>query len=219
LIRDLRLTVLARRALQNDRELSRLNLGVRVTDGVATVWGPVPSDAVARQAVAKVRSVNGIYDVRSELQYRRPAQRPLLADIGIPPRVPTRIEVAKPDTDTGAIRSRPRDQTVMVGDRKGVRPTDLPPLKALPMPSEPSTTARPAPATPAEKADRTPPVPLSVAVQRVKMSSSRFRSIPVELRGDVVVIGRSGADDEDVTALAQALRRVRGVSEVVVASD
>ena len=48
LIGDLRLTVLARRALQGDPALGRLNLGVRVRDGVATVWGPVPSDAVIR---------------------------------------------------------------------------------------------------------------------------------------------------------------------------
>ena len=59
----------------------------------------------------------------------------------------------------------------------------------------------------------------SCLVERVRSSNSRFQSIPVEVRGTMVIVGRSGADGEDVTALAQALRRVRGVTEVVVASD
>jgi hypothetical protein len=199
LIGDLRLTVLARRALQNDPALARLNLGVRVRDGVATVWGPVPSDTVARRTVAKLETINGIEQVRSELQVRRPADRPLLADIGIPPRLPTRM-AAKPDTASGAIRPRPREASVVAGEKK--------------------PSPRPATPPPAPAAGRAPAVvPLSVAVERVRQSEPRFQAISVELRGDVVVIGRVGADAEDVTALAQALRRVKGVSEVMVASD
>ena len=39
---DLILTVLARKALLDDRDLATLNLGVRVQQRVATLWGPVP---------------------------------------------------------------------------------------------------------------------------------------------------------------------------------
>ncbi len=199
LIGDLRLTVLARRALQGDPALARLNLGVRVRDGVATVWGPVPSGAVARRIAATLKSIDGIDEVRSELQVRRPAERPLLADIGIPPRMPTRT-AAKPDTASGTIRPRPREAAVVATERK-----------PQPRPATPAAIRGAAPPTPA--------VPLSIAVARVRRSEPRFGAILVELRGDVVVINRSGADPEDVTALAQALRRVRGVSEVMVASD
>src|SRR5947209_4184529 len=96
LIRDLRLTVVARREFQHDRVLGPLNLGVQVRNGVATVWGPVPSVEVARQAVARLEAINGIFEVRSELQLRRPAEKPLLPELGIPTRVPARIQVAKP---------------------------------------------------------------------------------------------------------------------------
>src|SRR5262245_29607657 len=43
LINDAALTVRARRQVNADKDLHRLNLGVRVTRGVAVVWGPMPS--------------------------------------------------------------------------------------------------------------------------------------------------------------------------------
>ncbi len=199
LIRDLRLTVLARRAFQNDRELAPLNLGVRVRDGVATVWGPVPSADTARLVIARLEAITGIDEVRSELQVRRP-DRPPVPELGIPIRVPTRVEAAKPVERT--VECRPGEE----------RPGKLPPMKALPLPTQPAPKRDRVTSRPAEP-------PLQVAVDRVRQSSSRFRSIPVELRGNVVVITRSGSDDEDVVALAQALRRVRGVAEVILSSD
>jgi hypothetical protein len=201
LIQDLRLTVLARRAFQDDRVLRPLNLGVKVRNGVATVWGPVPSKEVARQVVARLEAINGIEEVRSELQVRRPPQKPLLPELGIPRGTPKRIEVAKPADQ------RPAAMPTAGQDR---RPGPLPELNAQPLPG-------PQPAKKAVVTSRPAP-PLSVAIERVRQSEGRFRGIPVELRGDVVVITRTGAD-EDVMALAQALRRVRGVAEVIVASD
>jgi hypothetical protein len=213
LIRDMRLTVLARRAFQNDRVLGPLNLGVKVRDGVATVWGPVPSPAAARQAVARLEAINGIYEVKSEMHVRRPTEKPLLAELGIPARAPTRIDVAKPDDRTGSIRPPPREPIVAAGDaQRPGKPGNLPELRSVPMLPQPpprrdTTTSRPA------------PVPLSVAVQRVRSSELRYRAIPVEVHGNVVIVRRTGAADEDVTALAQALRRVRGVAEVIVTSE
>src|SRR3954470_14031744 len=40
-LRDVGLTVRARQALRRDKELAPLNLGVKVREGVATLWGPV----------------------------------------------------------------------------------------------------------------------------------------------------------------------------------
>src|SRR5207245_2442047 len=63
---DLYQTVLARRALQNDALLAPLNLGVRVRQRVATLWGPVASAEAARRAVALLRELPELAAVRSE---------------------------------------------------------------------------------------------------------------------------------------------------------
>jgi hypothetical protein len=220
----MRLTVLARRAFQHDRVLGPLNLSVKVRDGVATVWGPVPSAEVGRQAVARLEAINGIYEVRSDLHLRKPADKPLLAELGIPTRVPDRIEVAKPLTNEPEKPAEPGPKTrasaartaaTVVGNdsRRDRRPGKLPELKTMPVPgdqSQPKVTV---------VAARPSPVSLDVAVERLRSSESRFRSIQVEVRGSMVVVSRSGAFDEDVMALAQALRRVRGVTEVLVTSE
>ncbi|MBY0231904.1 MAG: BON domain-containing protein, partial [Gemmataceae bacterium] len=71
MLRDLRLTIQARRALQSDRVLSNLNLGVEVRGGVAVAWGPVPDDAAAQRAVSRLESLPGIVDVRTEFHSAR----------------------------------------------------------------------------------------------------------------------------------------------------
>jgi hypothetical protein len=203
----MRLTVMARRAFQHDRVLAPLNLGVKVRDGVATVWGPVPDAEVARQAVARLEAIHGIDEVHSEL-HLRPREKPLLAELGIPRGAPTRIQVAKPVERPTEVGPRVREVAA-----SGGRPGTLPELTAVPMPAAEQAPKR------AVVTARPVAIPLHVAVERVRSSNSRFQSIPVEVRGTMVIVGRSGADGEDVTALAQALRRVRGVTEVVVASD
>src|SRR4051794_23423697 len=63
-LHDVRLTSHARRALLEDCQLAPLNLGVKVKDGVATLWGPVPSEKVAEEALERVKGVEGIAGVR-----------------------------------------------------------------------------------------------------------------------------------------------------------
>ena len=46
-----------------------------------------------------------------------------------------------------------------------------------------------------------------------------LQAIGVLVQGDVVFVRRAGAADVDVLALAQALRRVRGVNEVILTND
>jgi hypothetical protein len=200
LIRDMRLTVLARRAFQADRELARLNLGVKVRDGVATVWGSVPSTEAARLVVARLESIDGIDQVRSEVVVRV-HDRPLVPEVGIPTRVPARIQVAKP-----VVPAPPSDLAA--------RPGDLPELKSLPLPGPP-----PKPKRDMVVASRPTQPALRVLVERVRQSDRRFSGIPVEVQGNVVVVTRSGSNEEDAAALAQALRRVRGVAEVVLSGD
>src|SRR5262245_37237540 len=77
-IRDLAATVRARRLLEEDRVLRPLNLGVSVDNGVVSVWGPVPSQEVARLAVAKLETIRNVTEVRSNfyLSDNQPPARP-----------------------------------------------------------------------------------------------------------------------------------------------
>jgi BON domain len=65
--RDLELTIKIRRLLSEDPDLSQLNIGVSVKDGVLRLWGPVPSVQKAQKALAKVGTVKLVFDVKSDL--------------------------------------------------------------------------------------------------------------------------------------------------------
>jgi hypothetical protein len=65
--RDVMLTIVARRALMLDAELGRLNIGVRVRNRVATLWGPVPSAELALKAEQRLHGLLDLLTVRSEL--------------------------------------------------------------------------------------------------------------------------------------------------------
>ena len=65
--RDLVLTIEARRRLLKDRELAPFNVGVRVRDRVALLWGAVPSAELALKAETCVRGMFELVEVRSEL--------------------------------------------------------------------------------------------------------------------------------------------------------
>src|SRR5438105_5481592 len=60
---DWQLTLRARNALWDDATFDKLNLGVRVRQGTATLQGPVPSAGVAAQAVDRLRKVTGVRGV------------------------------------------------------------------------------------------------------------------------------------------------------------
>ncbi|NBR04372.1 MAG: BON domain-containing protein [Planctomycetes bacterium] len=65
--RDLELTIKIRRLLSEDPDLSQLNIGVSVRDGVLRLWGPVPSVQKTQKALAKVGAVKLVFDVKSDL--------------------------------------------------------------------------------------------------------------------------------------------------------
>jgi hypothetical protein len=115
-LRDIRLTVHARRALAEDKTLARLNLGVKVRAGVATLRGPVPSADHIRRAVRTLEQVPGIHEVRSEL-YVSPTATPddPLLVLPLRPDPPTSTQSASPDRVSGSL-----------GTLTGRRPAALP---------------------------------------------------------------------------------------------
>src|SRR5688572_26384722 len=73
---DWPLTLQARNALWDDPLLAKLNLGVRVREGIAILHGPVPSQEVAEMAVGRLRRVPGVRGVLNET-YPPPVDDPV----------------------------------------------------------------------------------------------------------------------------------------------
>jgi hypothetical protein len=65
---DIRQTSRARQALLRDPQLAPLNLGVRVRNRVAILWGPVPSAELGFKAERALRSLFELADVYNELE-------------------------------------------------------------------------------------------------------------------------------------------------------
>ena len=96
--RDIQLTVHARRALADDPDLAPANLGVRVQDNVAVLWGPVSSEALKRRAVDVVKKVKGVFTVKDADVYIAAPTVVVEASALTPPRpeAPTHTEAASP---------------------------------------------------------------------------------------------------------------------------
>jgi BON domain len=203
--RDLELTVHARRALRADASLGPLNLGVRVHDGVATLWGPVPTVEDVRRAVQVLEAVSGLAAVRSELRLEKGQPNDLLA-LPVPEDPPTRTDAASPDPLSGSLGTLTRRNPANFPPSAGPPPVAalLPPVTAAP--AAPPRAA-PAPLAPAE------------VVEALRLSERRFRRIRAEVRGGTVFLHPADTPREDVMAFYQVLAHVPGVERVVVKND
>ncbi|NBO93519.1 MAG: BON domain-containing protein [Planctomycetia bacterium] len=72
MIRDLRMSLQARRVVQTDPLLRDYKLGVEVKAGVARVWGTLPDNELSRRALSRIEHIDGIRDVISELKTAGP---------------------------------------------------------------------------------------------------------------------------------------------------
>src|SRR5688572_24871811 len=66
--RDVQIALHVRKALMQEPTLARLNLGVSVRRGEATLWGTVPTWDLADRALRIAGKVRGVYFVRNELR-------------------------------------------------------------------------------------------------------------------------------------------------------
>jgi hypothetical protein len=221
LIRDLRLSVLAEREMRKDRVLKYLNLSVKVRNGVAEVSGKVGSEEIARHALGKVESVKGISEARPRFQWMDGSA----LVFGAPPPADQRtiFQAAKPParlapgamTGSETLKSQaeaPHDLPAVDVSPvpKSESPRDDPPSVVVGLPQR--VAAPPAAAAPATS--------LAERVAEVRQSEGRFRGIPVDVKEDgTLIVRRSGVSSRDATALSQALRRIPGVSEVLLSSD
>jgi hypothetical protein len=65
--RDADLTIECRKLFLEDPVLGPLNLGVRVKERVAVLWGPAPSREVVRRAEQCLQTIVELMDVKSEM--------------------------------------------------------------------------------------------------------------------------------------------------------
>src|SRR5262249_1437558 len=63
------------------------------------------------------------------------------------------------------------------------------------------------------------PLSLTALVEKVRQSDSRYQLIRVRLSGSTVIVRPGEGSSEDATHLAQQLRRVKGVSEVLLENE
>jgi osmotically-inducible protein OsmY len=63
------------------------------------------------------------------------------------------------------------------------------------------------------------PPSLTEQVAQARKSDGRFAAINVDVQDGMLVVHRSGVSSADATALAEKLRRIPGVGEVLIASD
>jgi hypothetical protein len=202
-IRDLALTVRARRALQEDRVLSTLNLGVWVENGVASVWGPVPSEQVGRQAVAKLEAVKGVVEVRTDFHVRGPdAGKDQIAGLSPGQGSLDRFDVFKRDRE----EPPPRQPATPVAVAR-----EAPRLLA------PRAVSAPRRQPEAAVVGRERPS-LAEQIERLRGADPRFRDVLVRIQGTTLEV-RRGDPDEHAVAFANQLRHIRGVTDVILTDE
>ena len=205
--RDIQLSVHARTALADDPELGPANLGVRVQDNVAVLWGPAPSEELKRRAVEVVKKVKGVFEVNDSDVYVAAVPTAVeapLVPLG-PSEPPTRTEAASPPEPVtepaGALTARPAVEAP---------PPEVVLRAPLPLGER----------TPARTMSAVPPVDgLAAAVDQVRQAEERYRGIDCRLEGDAVVLRPGSGRAEDVMAFARAIAHLPGLTRIVIEMD
>lgn len=193
---DVRLTTEARQSLNADEKLASLNLGVMVKAGIATLFGPIPSEELSRRAEARVRVVTGLQNVRNELHVAEPDFRDLRRHLksvekaeSAHQKVPEPILVLDP---TGR----------MLSPARHVPPPPISSLFSL-------TRSDPAPATIAP-----PPVDPLREIERLRRRDKRFTHLNATYSSGVVTISGSLTNWPDLWEFADSVAKFPGVDRV-----
>lgn len=102
-------TLHARKALWNDQAFADLNLGVRVRNGEALVWGPVVNDRQMAEAVARLKLVPGVASIVNEM-FVLPENDLLRRKFPTPNKAAVTVSLgAKSEPEVKALPSSPAD--------------------------------------------------------------------------------------------------------------
>jgi hypothetical protein len=214
--RDLQQTMRARGALLKDKALAPLNLGVRVHNRVATLWGPVPSKELKERAARVLRQVPDFLEVRNELHVEPPA------DQAPPQYLPERLPPSKQTSAGPGFPGEDEDWRGRFGRRtaellRTASPSESVRLKPAVAsgPEGGESVVLPAVAIPAPP-ERTPEMMLAQAVERLRQADRRYQGLRADVRGGEVCLSGTAAHWDDVHELARAVGRLPGVSRVVL---
>jgi osmotically-inducible protein OsmY len=210
--RDIRITLKARQALSLDTELCRLPVSVTVRQGKVTLWGQVPSDALARRAARIVEQVPGVFHVKSDLVIG-PVE-PVHDD-------DSRLSqsIAAPVPNEPPHRRDPRSPGVLAGHERPTTPARQAAAEMrLPIPHSPTATETAAPAILLAPRALEQTKSLQSVVERVIQSDVRFSGMRCQESAGKITLTGSAARMEHVMDLSKQVARLPGVKEVVVES-
>jgi hypothetical protein len=203
---DCNLTLFVRDVLQQDDHLGRFNLGADVAGRVATLWGPVPSAALAKRAEELVHRVTGVAGIRNELRIEPVPdwEQKIIAQPGTPS-VPFQAATypgEEPKFYT-ALTSRsialPQPTSAWLPIVVTLRPPIL--CESCDLPTRPMMPA---------------PESLAMAVAQIRLADDRFRLKRTEVKEGIVVLRGTVARWEDLFEMAQAVAQLPGVERVLL---
>lgn len=212
-VRDLRQTVEATAYLAEDKELAALNLGVRVKDRIATLWGPIPTAELSFKAEVRLRSFRGLLEVQNEMFILEesaterspfaPAPVPIRSPESLPPALPPSPpalpapSLEKPRPKLPAL-TPPRPQAVLLS---------LEPITV----NYPPTLGEPT-QEPSDKALS----PIIVALEKLRASEERYRKLQWTVQASRVLLQVGEASPEALHDFARAVARIPGVERVTI---
>ena len=212
---DLELEAKVHRALSNNVELKKASLFVRVADGKATLGGTVPSTDLKREALRLAGRIEGVLTVRGDGLYVVPSTRrpPLTIALPLEER-PTQTRAASPaltrlDSTESEVVASPRPTANECPAQSITLFAPVAAVVAVCPTQSTQLTAHPR---------STPPVAaLPAVVETLRRQNSHFQNIQILERDATVYIYPGNASSDDAMTFAQAVRKVPGVREVVIA--
>jgi hypothetical protein len=186
---DMQASLVARNALWDDPTLGKLNLGVSVRKGIAVLSGPVPSRAVADQAIERLRAIAGIRQVVNDT-YIPSSDEPLAKSMPHP------ITAQRPSVSVAPAVASPE-------------PIAPPPRVVAAPPLPPTPKFAPAAAVPVKA------MSLRDEIEARRLWDRRFQNVHIDLRDGTVVLTGTVTRSSDAWEFATALRQLPGVTGVV----
>lgn len=209
--KDIEIVARIRQALRQDAQLRSLNLSVRMSGGVASLFGPVPTLELKKRALSIVERVEGVLAVSAKDLYISTSDRgnKTLAVV-IQEDRPTQTRSASPGSLSSSLGSF--DSRLSMRDSQPISPPT--PEKATPAARAPQAarlTAHPHAVSSS--------VSLSIAVEQLRRRDARYQQIRARVEGTTVFVFPGDTSSEDAMTFAQAIRRLPGVQHVILSSD
>jgi hypothetical protein len=210
--RDVEIAVYVRRALMQDPELARLNLGVSVRYNHATVSGDIPSRELADQVLHIVENVKGVYQVKDAMRVvddeKEKAVQELAAGLEKGFFLPDLFNAPEPPSQ------RPVEITTALPDPRAWEQPSAPVVVLLPpVPVTPAPTTR-TPANTLSVPREEEKVDLAAMIERLKFAEERYRDVRVEISAGRVTLSGRVDSAEHLIDLGRAVSQLPGVGYV-----